>query len=80
MSDENERVDVSVGEGVVVLRRTGRSSPVVANILGMEKAASGDIQVIYLDRIVHKPGEKQFSGWSVSGAVATEMRKLPTPP
>ncbi|MBA4372298.1 MAG: hypothetical protein C0402_05500 [Thermodesulfovibrio sp.] len=78
MHDPEERVNVVVGDGVVVLHRIGRSKHIVANILGTETDNAGAIRTIWLDRIVHKPGEKQFVGWDVSGAVATEMRKLDT--
>lgn len=71
-----ETVNVTFGEGVVVLHRSGHSKPAVANILGVEKAESGEVVKVYLDRRVHKPGETSFVGWSVSGAVVTEMRKF----
>lgn len=71
-----ETVAVTIGDGVVVLHRDGRSNPVVANILDAEKDATGEIITVYLDRCVHKPGETEFVGWSVSGAVVTEMRKI----
>jgi len=78
MHDPNESVEVLVGDGVVVLHRTGRSRRIVANILGTERDADGSIKTIYLDRIVHNPCEKTFKGWDVSGAVTTEMRKQQT--
>jgi hypothetical protein len=76
MHDPGEKVNAVVGDGVVVLHRTGRSRQTVANILGTETDGVGNIRTIYLDRIVHKPREVQFVGWHVSGAVVTEMRKI----
>lgn len=74
--DYSERVTVSLGEGVAVFRRNIQSRPIVANILGVEKDAIGEISVVYLDRVVHKPKETSFEGWHVSGAIVTEMRRM----
>jgi hypothetical protein len=75
MRPENiERVTVTIGEGIAVLKRTGQGSPTIANILGIDRDAEGNIETVYLDRMVHKPMETSFEGWTVSGAIATEMR------
>lgn len=75
MAKEQKRVDVSVGDGVVVLKREGQSSSVIAGILGMDRDEAGEIETIWLDRLVHKVGENQFVGWKVSGAVSTVLRR-----
>lgn len=66
-------MSVTIGDGVVVIRRTGSSRAVVANILGVDPADSPTPSRIWLDRIVHRPGEKHFLGWNVSGAVVTTL-------
>jgi len=71
-----KRVDVSLGDGVVVLKREGQSDPIVAGILGMEQNAEGEIVMIWLDRLVHKIGEKEFVDWDVSGAVSTVLKRV----
>ena len=60
---------VTLGEGVVTIKRKGSSALVVANILGT--AVSEAITSIYLDRLVHKPFENSLGDYSVSGAVST---------
>lgn len=68
-----EEVTVSIGDGVVVLRRSGSSRAVVANILGIERTDPPIQTRIWLDRIVHRSGEKHFIGWDVSGPVVTTL-------
>jgi hypothetical protein len=64
---------VTIGDGVVVVRRSGSSRATVANILGMEPPNSRTPTRIWLDRVVHRPGESSFIGWIVSGAVVTTL-------
>ena len=67
------RVTVTVGDGVVTLRRDGQSSPITANILGMDRDSEGNPVRIWLDRIVHRSKPSSYIGWSVSGAVASVL-------
>lgn len=66
-------VTVTIGEGVVTLRRTGQSSPITANILGMDCDNSGAPTRVWLDRLVHQAGEHGFSDWSVHGAISSVL-------
>lgn len=66
-----DNAEVTLGEGVVVIRRKGVSAPVIANILGMDRDDAGEPARIYLDRLVHSPAEDTLGGWSVSGAIST---------
>lgn len=61
---------VAIGEGVLVLRRKGRPA-VTAAILGSEQNADG--QTIWLDRMLHEPGEDTLGGYPVCGAVVTQI-------
>jgi hypothetical protein len=70
-----EEVSVTLGDGVVVIRRTGSSRAVVANILGIDPSDSPTPSRIWLDRLVHRPGEQSFIGWKVSGAVVTMLEQ-----
>lgn len=70
----DEEVSVTLGDGVVVVRRSGSSQATIAKILGMEPAG-GNPQRLFLDRIVHRPGESEFVGWRVSGAVVTMLER-----
>lgn len=74
MAKEQKRVDVAIGD-VVVVKREGNSSPVIAGILGMDRDGAGEIETIWLDRLVHKIGEDTFVGWKVSGAVSTVLKR-----
>ncbi len=74
MRAKHSDVDVAFGDGTAVVRRGLSSSVAVANVLGRERDAAGR-EVVYLDRVVHFPGEKNFAGWAVSGAVSTILRE-----
>ena len=73
---EDRSVTVTVGEGVVTLRRSGKSSPMTATILGMNMDADGQPVKIWLDRIVHLPNENSFIDWGVHGAVSSILTRL----
>lgn len=75
MSKEQKRVEVSLGENVVILKREGQSNPVIAGILGVDQNAEGVIETIWLDRLVHKRGESDFVGWKVSGAISSILKR-----
>lgn len=75
MSKEQKQVDVSIGDGVVVLKREGQTEPVIAGILGMDRDSDGQIETIWLDRVVHKIGERSFVDWKVSGAVSSILKR-----
>lgn len=64
---------MTLGDGVVTLRRDGKSSPVTANILGMDVDSDGSPVRIWLDRIVHHGNQCRFIGWAVHGAVASVL-------
>lgn len=66
-------VIVVLGEGVATIRRG--SSFTVANILGIKAGADGTPETVWLDRLVHAPAESEFTGWDVSGAVASVLRR-----
>ncbi len=64
---------VILGEGVVTVKRAGSSTPLVANILGMDRDADGKPVRVWLDRLVHGPKDSLLGGWQVSGAVSTVL-------
>lgn len=75
MSKLKRDVHVQLGDGVATIRREGQSRLVVANILGTEANKAGVVQEVYLDRLVHRPGEEQFLGWSARGAISTILSR-----
>lgn len=81
MRDETikQRVDISFGDQSIVLRRSGKSRPVVANVLGSEENPATGAKTVWLDRKVHQRGESEFSEgdviWRCSGAISTVLRK-----
>lgn len=74
-ADGKQEVNVVIGDGTAVLRRSGQSQPIIANILGVDRDANGEIERIWLDRVVHRPGESQFIGWNVEGAISSVLTK-----
>jgi hypothetical protein len=66
---ENIDANVHLGDGIVVIRRKGTSSPAIANVLGSVPTESGTL--LYLDRLIHKPHESELGGYSVKGAISS---------
>jgi hypothetical protein len=65
---------VTVGDQSVLIERKNRSEPVVARLLGRE--VRGEMEVLYLDRLIHEPWEDSLGSWNVSGAVSTIMSRV----
>ena len=67
---------IAFGDGSVVIRRSGNSQALVANALGSATDSTGK-KTVWLDRLVHRPGEKSFSEgnvvWQVSGAISSVL-------
>lgn len=66
---ETTEANVHLGEGIVVVRRKGSSSPAIANVLGRVPTEGGTL--LYLDRLVHKPHEGELGGYPVKGAISS---------
>ena len=68
-------MEVSFGDGFAVIRRQGHSAPIVATVLGRERAGRGE--TVYLDRLVHEEGH-DWGEWGTHGAISTILtRQLP---
>ncbi|MCK9988276.1 MAG: hypothetical protein AzoDbin1_04748 [Azoarcus sp.] len=71
--------EVTLGDGVVVIRQHNSSSATVAQVLG-ERVRDG-IQYLYLDRLVHFGRGVGLNGWHASGAISTVLsRPVPASP
>lgn len=68
---ENEAT-VTIGHGVVTIKRSGSSKLVVANVLGSED--DGKMRIVYLDRLVHGSGESELGPFEVYGAISSCLR------
>lgn len=66
---ETKEANVHLGDGIVVVRRKGSSSPAIANVLGSVPGKSGTS--LYLDRLIHKPYENELGGYAVNGAISS---------
>jgi hypothetical protein len=66
---ETTEANVHLGDGIVVVRRKGSSSPAIANVLGSVPGESGTS--LYLDRLIHKPYESELGGYVVKGAISS---------
>ncbi len=69
----DDTANVAVGEGVLVLRRRGRSA-VTAAILGEQLDGEGKMKTLWLDRLIHENHESTLGGNPVWGAVVTEIQ------
>jgi len=61
--------NVHLGDGIVVVRRKGSSSPTIANVLGSVPTETGTL--LYLDRLIHKPYESELGGYAIKGAISS---------
>ena len=68
-------IEVVIGDGSVTIRRSGRSAPIVAQVLGLERNPDGEVTRIWLVRLVHRPGEEWTGDWSVRGAVSSIIER-----
>lgn len=71
--EKEDTAKVAVGEGVLVLRRRGRSA-VTAAILGEQVDKEGKNKTLWLDRLIHENHEHTLGGYAVWGAVVTEIQ------
>lgn len=64
---------LSIGATQVLLKRPGCSSVTIANILGREVNAAGEM--LWLDRVIHEGRSERFAaGWEGAGAVVTVLQ------
>ena len=68
-------IEVVIGDGSVAIRRSGRSAPIVAQVLGLDRNPDGEVTRLWLDRLVHRPGEEWTGEWSVRGAVSSIVER-----
>lgn len=64
-------VSVYRDSGIVTMKRKGSSALIEAKILGAETV--GEHEFFYLDRVIHKPYEKEVGEFSVKGAVSSVL-------
>jgi hypothetical protein len=70
------RLSLQFGEGdIVVIHLAGRSRPVVARALGVDRDDSGEIRRVFLDRKIHRPGQTYAGAWAMSGAISTIVER-----
>lgn len=65
--------EVTVGDGVVVIRQHNSSSATVAQVLG-ERVRDG-VRHLYLDRLIHFGRVVDLGGWHASGAISTILSR-----
>ncbi|WP_295413172.1 hypothetical protein [uncultured Thiodictyon sp.] len=69
-------IEIVIGDGSVTIRRSGRSAPIVAQVLGLDRNPEGEVIRLWLDRLVHRPGEDWTGDWSVRGAVSSIVERV----
>ena len=67
-------VKVTIGEGVAVLQRSGRSDPIVAGLIDVTYDCEGEPVELVLDRLIHRSHE-QWRGWRLEGPYVTVMSR-----
>lgn len=67
--ETSTEANVHLGEGIVVVRRKGSSSPAIANVLGSVPTETGTL--LYLDRLIHKPYESELGGYAIKRAISS---------
>ncbi len=74
-------VRVQVGAAGVLIYKPRQSTPLFAKTLGLDRDAQGRVTRIWLDRMVHRPGERWENGslWDVSGAVTSILTRSAVP-
>lgn len=76
----NMDATLTLGDGVAVIRRHGRSDPMVAGVLGIQHAENGEPERVYLDRLIHSPYHRTMGEWQISGAVSTILSRVAPKP
>lgn len=75
---------LSIGDEFVVMTRNGQTRKVVARILGREHNPATGIDMVWLDRRIHRRYEStMLEGavkWSAGGAISTVLAKAPSVP
>ena len=74
-------VRVQVGAAGVLIYKPRQSTPLFAKTLGLDRDAQGRVTRMWLDRLVHRPGERWEHGspWDVSGAVTSILTRTAVP-
>lgn len=67
----DETITVTVGDGLVTVKRKGTRAVAVAYVLG--SVLRDGFEVICLDRLVHQFHESGLGAWRVGGAVTTML-------
>ncbi len=78
MNKTTINIAVSFGSDLdlVTIKRSDRSSPIVAGLLGVDKDEKGEIITIYLRSKIHSnTDDVDFKGWSPSGAITTILNR-----
>ena len=72
-------IGVAIGSDgeTATVRFSGRSHPVVCQLLGSEVDLSGKPVKLYLNSLIHAEGKNtQYVGWVPSGCISTILTKV----
>lgn len=78
MSGKAVKVEVVFGDDpyIVTVHISHRSAPIVAGLLGVDRDESGLISKVFLRQLIHsETDERQYEGWSMSGAISTILTR-----
>ncbi|MGH0003602.1 hypothetical protein ACQU0X_26295 [Pseudovibrio ascidiaceicola] len=76
-------VNISVEFGsephIVTIRKSSRSTPIIGDVLGIERTADGSPCRVFLRNKIHRDEETNYKGWAMSGAISTVLTKQQEP-
>ena len=65
--------EITIADQQVTIRRRGSNTLCVARILGIDRDAGGKPRHYWLDRVIHRHGERLLGQYAVKGALVTEL-------
>jgi hypothetical protein len=70
-------VNLDLAGTLATVHISGRSNPIVATVLGVERNHTGEAQRIYLNALIHRSDFDSYEGWDISGAVSSILTRIP---
>lgn len=74
------RVEFGTDAGMVTIRCSDRSDPILADLLGVDLDDHGNPVRVFLRSKLFTSHDAQFAGWQPSGAISTILTRLPEAP
>lgn len=77
MGTVNISVQLGTETDIATVCMSTRSSPIVADVLGIDRDDTGEPVRIYLRSLIHQPGHgARYRGWQPSGVISTILTRI----